>query len=155
MFVQIIKIALLCIVIGGASIPVSFTVSPNPWIVWIGNGLGSLLSALFVIFVAERITNEKFRARLKKIRIGNKVVQVLDAGDDNKKAQKARSFINKHGLKFFSLICPIFPGALISTALVYTLDLDKRTYKIWLMPGIFLVSGLYVFGYWWAFVKPH
>ncbi len=152
MLSSILKIAFLCIVIGGASIPISFTINSSPWVVWLGNSLGSLLSAFFVILVAEKITNEKFRARLRKVRIGNKVVKVLDGGNNNKKAIKARGFINKHGLKLFALICPIFPGALISTATVYALDLDKRTYKLWLIPGIFFVSGLYVFGYWWTFV---
>ncbi len=155
MLKNIIQIAILCIVIGGASIPVSFTINSSPVIVWIGNSLGSLLSALFVIYVAERITDEKFKKKVSKFRIGHKVVRVLDEGSSNKKMDKPRRFINKHGIKIFALLCPIFPGALLSTATVYALDLDKRTYKIWLMPGIFLVSGFYVFGYWWAFVKPH
>ena len=37
----IIKIAVLCILIGAASIPVSFTVNSSPVIVWLGNALGS------------------------------------------------------------------------------------------------------------------
>jgi hypothetical protein len=152
---QIVTIAVLCIVIGGASIPVSFTVSPNPVIVWIGNSLGSLLSAFVVIFIAERITDEKFKKRVTKWRIGNKVITVMDEGDKNKKIVKARTFINKHGIKIFALFCPIFPGAFIATITVYALNLDKRSYKIWLMPGIFLVSGFYVFGYWWAVVRTH
>lgn len=153
MISSVLKIAFLCIVIGGASIPISFTISTSPYVVWLGNSLGSLLSAFVVIVIAEKITNEKFRARLRKVKIGNKVVKVLDEGDDNKKVAKARGFINKHGLKLFALLCPIFPGALISTTTVYALDLDKRTYKIWLIPGILLVSGLYVFGYWWTFIR--
>ncbi len=153
MFIDVIHIAILCIVLGGASIPLSFGVNSSPVVVWIGNGLGSMLSALTVIFIAERITNEKFKQKITKFRIGNKVVKIMAEGDSNKKTAKARGFVNKHGIKFFALVCPIFPGALISTAMVYALNLDKRTYKIWLIPGIFFVSGLYVFGYWWLVIK--
>lgn len=144
----IFKIAVLCIVLGGASIPIAFTVSPNPFVVWIGNSIGSLISAFVVIIVADHLADDKFKNRVRRFRIGNKVVTIMDDGDNNSKVKKARGLINKHGLKLFALICPIFPGALISTATVYALNLDKRTYKIWLIPGIFLVSGLYVFGYW-------
>lgn len=147
---NLIKIALLCIVLGGASIPFAFQVSPSPVIVWLGNSLGSLISAFVVIYIAERISNETFKKRVQRFRIGNKVVTVMDSGESNTKVVKARGFINKHGLKFFALVCPIFPGALISTITVYTLELDKRTYKLWLIPGIFLVSGIYVFGYWYT-----
>lgn len=150
---QILQIAVLCIVIGGASIPVSFTISSSPVVVWIGNSLGSLISALFVIAIAERLASDKFRARVTKVRAGKKVVEVLDEGNANAKVDKTRNLINKHGIKLFALFCPIFPGALISTATVYTLNLDKHTYKRWLPIGIFLVSGLYVFGYWLVFVK--
>lgn len=153
MFASIVKIAVLCIVIGGASIPVSFTISSSPTVVWAGNSLGSALSAIFVIVVAERITHDKFRAKVQKFRIGNKVVKVMDGGSENKQTAKARGFINKHGLRLFALVCPIFPGVLVSTATVYALGLDKRTFKIWLIPGVVLVSGFYVFSYWLAFVK--
>lgn len=147
---SIIKIAILCIIVGGASIPFAFGISNSPTVVWLGNALGSLISAFVVIYVAERISDTKFRKRVQRYHIGNKVITVMDSGDKNKKVVKARSFINKHGLKFFALVCPIFPGALVSTITVYTLGLDKRTYKLWLIPGIFLVSGLYVFGYWYT-----
>ncbi len=147
---NIVKIAVLCIILGGASIPFAFGIDNNPYVVWIGNSLGSLVSAFVVIYIAERISDDRFKRRVQRYRIGNKVVTVMDTGESNTKVVKARSFINKHGLKFFALVCPIFPGALLSTITVYTLGLDKRTYKIWLVPGIFLVSGLYVFGYWYT-----
>ncbi len=146
---DIFRIAFLCIVLGGASIPLSFGVNSSPVVVWIGNSLGSLISAWAVIFIAERLTNDKFRNRVRKFRIGNKVVTVMDEGGDNKHVAKARGYIDRHGIKLFALICPIFPGALLSTTAVYTLGLDKKTYKRWLVPGIFLVSGIYVFSYWW------
>lgn len=149
----IIKIALLCIVIGSASIPISFTINSSPVVVWLGNGLGSLVSALVVIFIGERITSKRFKDKISKRRIGKKVVTTFDEGQDNKKVQKARGFIDKHGLRFFAFFCPIFPGALISTTTVYLFDLDRKIYKRWLSAGIFFVSGAYVFGYWWVFIK--
>lgn len=150
---DIIKIALLCIVIGGASIPIDFTINSNPWIVWIGNALGSLISALVVIRICDRITDKKFKHKASKFRVGKKVVEVFDEGDDNKKVQKAGSFINRHGLKLFSLICPIFPGVLLSTSAVYILDLDKKVYKRWMPIGVIFVSWGYVFAYWWTLTK--
>jgi hypothetical protein len=153
MLAQIIKIAILCIIIGSASIPVSFTINNSPWIVWLGNALGSLLSAVVVIYIGDRITDEKFKARISKRHIGKKVVKVFDEGSQNKKIAKTRITINKHGLRLFSLLCPIFPGVTISTAAVYVLDLDKRTYKKWMFIGVVFVSWVYVFGYWWVFVK--
>ena len=150
---QIIKIALLCIVIGSASIPVSFTINDSPWVVWLGNALGSFLSAVVVIYIGDRITDEKFKVRISKRRIGRKIVRVFDEGSSNKSIAKARTTINKHGLKLFALICPIFPGVTVSTAAVYILDLDKQIYKRWMLAGVVLVSGVYVFGYWWLFVK--
>ncbi len=153
MLKDIIKIAIICIIFGGISIPFCFGVNSSPVIVWIGNALGSLLSALVVIYISERLSKKGFRERFQKIRIGKKIVKVLDEGDDNKKVIKARNFIDKHGLRIFSFLCPIFPGVLISTAAVYLFDLDKKIYKRWLMAGIFFASGIYVFGYWWTFVK--
>lgn len=150
---DIIKIAFLCIVIGGASIPVSFTINANPFVVWFGNALGSVLSAAFVIYVANRITNDKFKQKIVRYRVGKKIIVVMDEGTDNKKAQKAGGFINKYGLRMFSLLCPIFPGVLVSTTAVYALRLDTKLYKRWMLAGVFFVSGAYVFGYWLAFVK--
>ena len=80
MFDGIFKIALLCIVIGGASIPVSFTVNPNPFVVWFGNALGSLISAAVVIYVGERITSESFKHRISKRHFGRKIVKAFDEG---------------------------------------------------------------------------
>ncbi len=149
----ILRIALLCIIIGGASIPVSFNINPNPVIVWIGNALGSLISAVVVIYIANRITSDRFKKKITRWRIGHKVVTLYDQGQDNKKVGKAGSFIDKHGLRLFSLFCPIFPGVTISTIAVYILDLDKKIYKRWMFCGVVFVSGAYVFGYWWLFVK--
>ena len=153
MFGQIIKIAILCILIGTASIPVSFTINSSPWVVWLGNALGSFLSAVFVIYIGDRITDERFKKRMSKRRLGKKIVKVFDEGSRSKRIAKARTSINKHGLKLFALVCPIFPGVTVSTAAVYILDLDKRTYKRWMLAGVVLVSGIYIFGYWWLFVK--
>jgi hypothetical protein len=50
-------------------------------------------------------------------------------------------------------LCPIFPGVLLSTVTVYLLDLDKTTYKRWMFSGVIFVSGAYVMGYWWIFVR--
>lgn len=149
----ILRIALLCMLLGVASIPVSFTVNSNPWIVWLGNALGSLLSALIVIFIANRITSNKFKKKLSKRRMTRKVVTVFEEGEDNKKVLKARIFIDSHGLKIFSFLSPVFPGVLIATVAVYLLDLDKRMFIRWMIAGIFLASGFYVFTYWHAFIE--
>jgi hypothetical protein len=150
---QILKIAGLCIIIGSASIPISFTINSSPIIVWLGNALGSLLSAVFVIFVGNRLTDKKFMKKISRWRLGRKVSNTFTQGQDNTRVVKVRKSINKHGLKLFSLFCPIFPGVLISTSVVYLLDLDKKTYKRWMFGGVVFVSGIYVFGYWWIFVK--
>jgi uncharacterized membrane protein YdjX (TVP38/TMEM64 family) len=150
---DILKIAILCILIGAASIPVSFGVNNSPVVVWFGNALGSLISAAVVIYIGERITNQNFKDRLKKRRYGKKVVRTFDEGNRNKKVIKAREFINNRGIKIFSLLCPIFPGVLIATTAVYLLELDKKTYKRWMAVGVFFVSGIYVCGYWLLFVK--
>jgi hypothetical protein len=153
MLANIVEIAIWCIVLGGASIPVSFTVTSSPIIVWVGNALGSLLSALFVIYIGDRITNKQEEERLAKKRFTKKIVTVFEEGDNNKKVQKVRILINKHGLKLFSLVCPIFPGVLVSTVAVYVLNLDKKIYKKWMSVGVVLVSGFYVFSYWFVFVR--
>lgn len=150
---EIIVIALLCIFIGGASIPIAFTLTDNPVIVWTGNALGSALSALVVVIVANKITDRREEKKLEKKPFTKKIVTVFEEGDVNKKVKKARILINKHGLRLFSLICPIFPGVLISTVAVYALNLERRMYFKWMMAGVVLVSGFYVFSYWFAFVK--
>jgi len=151
--IDIIQITLLCIFLGGASIPISFTVSSSPVIVWLGNALGSLISAAVVIYVGNRMTDKKSEEKLNKKRFTKKIVTVFEEGGDSKKVQKVRIIIDKHGLRLFSLLCPIFPGVLISTVAVYMLDLDRKIYKHWMAAGVIFVSGFYVFGYWWAFVK--
>jgi hypothetical protein len=148
MFLQILKIAILCIVLGGASIPVSFAVNSNPFIVWGGNALGSLLSAVVVIYVGNRITNQAFKDKVSRWRVGKKIIVAYDDGGNSKKVIKARVIINKHGLRLFSLVCPIFPGVLVSTIAVFILDLDLKVYKRWMFAGVILVSGFYVFSYW-------
>lgn len=150
---NILQIALLCIIIGSASIPVSFTVNSSPTVVWLGNALGSLISAIGVIYIGDRITSESFKRRVSKRRMGKKIVETFDEGESSKKAIKARGFIDKHGLKIFSLFCPIFPGVTVSTVTIYVLKLDKQVYKRWMFSGVVFVSGIYVYGYWWLFVK--
>lgn len=152
-FANIIVIAILCIFIGGASIPVAFTINSDPVVVWVGNALGSLISALVVIKIANKLSNKENDSKLKKRRYTRKIVTVFEEGDDSKQVKKASILINKHGLRVFSLVCPIFPGVLISTAAVYVLNLDKKLYLKWMSAGVVLVSGFYVFSYWMAFVK--
>lgn len=155
MFSDILRIALLCIVFGSVSIPISFEVNTNPIIVWFGNALGSLISALVVIFIGNRLTSDKFRKKVNSRMIGKKIITVFEQGDDNKKVMKARVLINKHGLRLFSFLCPIFPGVLISTSAVYVFELDRKIYKRWMIAGVIFASGAYVSIYWWVFVKPH
>lgn len=151
----ILKIAVLCIALGAASIPLSFGINSNPVIVWLGNALGSLISALVVIYIGDRLTSDRFKSKVSKRHFGKKIVTVFEEGDDNKKVLKVRILINKHGLRVFSFLCPIFPGVLLSTAAVYVFDLDRKTYKRWMIAGIFFASGAYVFVYWWTFLKTH
>lgn len=153
MIIDILIIALYCILLGGASIPICFEINSNPLIVWFGNALGSLISAAVVIYVGNKITNRRFEKKISKKPMGKKIVTVFEEGDDNQKVKKATIFINKHGLRVFSFITPIFPGVLISTVAVYILDLDKRIYKRWMFLGIFFASGLYVLSYWYVFVR--
>jgi membrane protein DedA with SNARE-associated domain len=153
MFGSLLKCAILCIFIGAASIPICFTFETKPLVIWLGNALGSLFSAFVVIYIAERITNQRFKKKVSRFRIGRKVITVFDAGESNKKVAKANKLINDHGLRLFALLCPIFPGVLISTTVVYILDWDKRIYKKWMFSGVFFVSGLYVLGYWLIFIK--
>lgn len=150
---DILRIALLCVVLGGASIPFSFNVNSSPVVVWVGNALGSLFSAAAVMYIGDRVTDQKFKEKIAKKRLGKKVVVAFDESSSNKTVTKAVGFINRRGLKVFALLCPIFPGVLLSTAAVYLLCLDKRVYRKWMFSGVVLVSGLYVFGYWWIFVK--
>jgi hypothetical protein len=151
----ILRIAVLCILFGAASIPISFGVNNNPIIVWLGNALGSLASALVVFYIGDRLTSDRFKNKVGKRRFGKKIITVFEEGDDNKKVLKVRIMINKHGLRVFSFFCPIFPGVLISTSAIYLFDLDRKIYKRWMIAGIFFASGAYVFAYWWTFVKPH
>ena len=152
MLKDILIIGGLCVVLGGASIPIAFGVNSSPVIVWIGNALGSLFSAFVVLYIGNRITDKKFEKKIGKHYMGKKVVTVFEEGDDNQKVKKASVMIDKHGLKIFSFFTPIFPGVLISTVAVFILDLDMRTYKRWMFTGIFFASGVYVFGYWLAFI---
>ena len=150
---NIVKIAFLCIVVGSASIPISFTINSSPMVVWVGNALGSLLSAFVVIYIGDRLTDKRFMERMSKHRATRKIEKVSDQKEESKKTQKAQSFINKHGLRIFSLLCPIFPGVLLSTSVVYILGLDRKTYKRWMLTGVVFISGAYVYAYWWMFVR--
>ncbi|MCA9334294.1 hypothetical protein KC963_04560, partial [Candidatus Saccharibacteria bacterium] len=97
MFANIIAIAVLCITIGGASIPLSFQINSNPVVVWVGNALGSLISAAVVIYIGNRITDKKFEDKISKRRLGKKVVTVFAQDQsDNKKVKKAQIIIDKH-----------------------------------------------------------
>jgi hypothetical protein len=153
MFGDIIKIAILCVLLGGISIPMSFNINSSPWVVWFGNALGSLFSAWVVIYLSNRIVSDRFRVRIKKNPISKRIVIIFEEGKSNKQVAQAHGFIKKRGLKLFALVCPIFPGVLVSTAAVYLLGLDRKTYSRWMLPGVFFVSGLYVFGYWAVFVE--
>jgi len=150
---EILKIAFLCITVGVASIPLSFTITSSPTEVWLGNMLGSVISAIVVITIGDHITNRKFKNRVSKRPIGKKVVTIFESTDDNKKVRKARIFIDNHGLRIFAFLCPIFPGVLLSTAAVYWLDLNKQIFKRWMLAGVVVASGIYVYGYWWFFVR--
>lgn len=153
LFLDIIAIALLCIVLGGASIPIAFNITDDPVTVWAGNALGSVISAVAVIIIMNKLTNKNNEEKLKKKKFTRKIVTVFEEGDDNKKVKKATIMINKHGLRIFSLFCPVFPGVLFSTIAVYILELDKKLYLRWMPIGVVLVSGFYVFSYWLAFVR--
>lgn len=122
-------------------------------VVWVGNALGSLLSAFVVIYIGDRLTDKRFMERMSKHRATRKIEKVFDQKEESKKTQKAQSFINKHGLRIFSLLCPIFPGVLLSTSVVYILGLDRKTYKRWMLTGVVFISGAYVYAYWWMFVR--
>lgn len=150
---QIIKIAFLCITVGSLSIALGFKINSSPWVVYTGNVLGSLVSAWIIIFIGDRITSQSFRNRLRKRILGRKIVTVYEAGEDNKKIRHARIFINKHGIKFFAFLSPLFPGTTIATVAVYALNLDTKLFKKWICLGIFFVCFIYVFGFWWFFVK--
>lgn len=150
---QVIKIAFLCVVVGSLSIPLGFQINSSPWVVYLGNVLGSLISAWILIFIGDRITSKKFRKKLSKRIMGRKIVTVYEAGEDNKKVKSARVFIDKHGLKFFAFLSPLFPGTTIATVAVYALNLDTKTFKRWMYTGVFFVCFAYVFGYWFFFVR--
>jgi hypothetical protein len=153
MFSGLLRIALLCLIGGVASIPLSFNINSSPIIVWLGNALGSLVSLVVVIYFAEHFQGGKYAGKPRKHWVSRKIITVLETDKDNKKVVKARIFINKHGLRVFSFFCPLFPGVLLSTAAIYLLDLDKSLYKKWVTAGIFFASGAYVFGYWFTFVR--
>ena len=103
-FLDILAIALLCIVLGGASIPIAFTITDDPVTVWAGNALGSVISAVAVIIIMNKLTNKDNEEKLKKKKFTRKIVTVFEEGDDNKKVKKATIMINKHGLRVFSLV---------------------------------------------------
>ena len=73
---------------------------------------GQLFSALIVIYIGDRLTNQKFKDNVDNRRFGKKkkIITVFEEGDDNKKVLKVRIFINKHGLRIFFVPVPDFPG---------------------------------------------
>lgn len=66
---NILQIAVMCTVLGGASIPLSFNVNSNPIVVWFGNALGSLISAVVVIYIGNRIIDKRFEDNISKRRM--------------------------------------------------------------------------------------
>lgn len=146
-------IAILCILLGGASIPVAFIVTRNPFVVWFGNALGSVLSVLLIIYVANAITGGGKQDPKKRNFITKKIVNFIEDGHKNKTVVKSRNMINKYGMRIFSLVCPIFPGVLVATVAVYLFDLDKKQYLRWMPVGLVLLSGIYVFAFWLTFLK--
>ncbi len=153
MLIDIVSIAFLCILMGIASIPLSFNINSSPVVVWFGNALGSLISALVVIYLINNLKNKKSHKRIYKSRIGKKIVNVIENNQGSDNVKDVNKFINKFGLRLFALFCPLFPGVLISTIVVYLLNLDKKTYLHWMSAGVIFISGIYVFGYWWIFIK--
>ncbi len=150
--VDVIIIAFLCIALGGASIPLDFVINSNPVVVWLGNALGSVLSAIFVIYIANKLTSKKKPTKNNRRSLTNKIANLIEQGQNNKKLIKTRDMINKYGMRIFSLICPIFPGVLFATVAVYAFGLDKKQYLYWMPIGVVLVSGFYVFGFWFTLI---
>lgn len=153
MLKNILIVAILSVIIGGAAIPIGFMMTDKISVVYIGNVLGSIFSALIIIFIGDRIKDREFRNKINKNRAGQKIIYIFEQGESNRKVLKVKLRVDKHGLRFFSFLCPIFPGVFISSLAVYILDLDRTIYKKWMFSGILLSSGLYVLGYWFVFIS--
>lgn len=134
--VDILLIALVGMIAGLVSIPFGFGINSNPFVVYIGNALGSLFALFCLLFLSGKFIDRYLK---KKV--------------DKKEVEKVGSFINKHGVRVFGLVSPLFPGVTIAVPSALILKLDMRSYKRWLYVGIFLVSAGYVFVYWHTVVK--
>lgn len=135
-FVDIFLIAVVGMIAGLVSIPFGFTLNNNPFIVYLGNALGSLFALLFLLYFSS-----KFIDRFLKKKV------------DKKDVEKVGNFINKHGVRVFGLFAPLFPGVTIAVPSALILKLEMKSFKRWLFVGIFLISAVYVFGYWITVVK--
>ncbi len=153
MIKNIIIIAILSTAIGGASIPLGFAITDKVSIVYLGNLIGSVVSAMFVVFIGDKIKDQEFRKKINKRRAGRKVIYIFEQGENSKKVLKVKLRVDKHGLRLFSFFCSMFPGTLASSIAVYVLDLDRTIFKKWMFLGILFNSALYVFGYWFIFVR--
>ena len=136
MIVNIFLIAVVGFVAGLISIPFGFTLTSSPIVVYVGNALGSLTGAIVFLYFSDRIISRFIKPK-----------------PNAKKTAQVSKFINKHGVRLFGLICPLFPGVTFGVPAAIALDLNMRVFKRWLFAGIFLVSAGYVFAYWWTIVR--
>jgi hypothetical protein len=108
---------------------------------------------MFVIYIGHRMVSDSTKSTLDKSRLGRKISAVFEEGDSNISVGKARNFINKHGIRLFGIVSPLFPGVLLATMTVYLFGLDRQMFARWMFAGVVFVSGGYVFGYWYLFVR--
>lgn len=134
--IDILLIALVGMIAGLVSIPFGFGINDNPFVVYLGNALGSLFALICLLYLSNKIINKYIAKKVSK-----------------KDVDKVGGFINKHGVRAFGLVAPLFPGVTIAVPSALILKLDMKFFKFWLYIGIFLVSAVYVFGYWWTVVK--
>lgn len=139
MILDIFLIAVASLTLGLASIPFGFTLTNDPFVVYFGNALGSLVAAIVFLYFSSKIIS-RFMKRRKKT-------------NDAKKTAQVGSFIDKHGVRLFGLVCPLFPGVTFGVPAAIALELDMKKFKRWLFVGIFVVSAGYVFLYYWTIVR--
>lgn len=135
-FLDIFLIALVGMIAGLFSIPFGFGLNSNPFVVYFGNALGSLFALICLLYLSSKFIDRFLKKKIDKDQI-----------------KKVGDFINKHGVRAFGLIAPLFPGVTIAVPSALVLKLDMKYFKRWLYVGIFLVSAVYVFGYWFTVVK--
>ena len=135
-FVNIVLIAVVGAIAGLVSIPFGFKLTDSPATVYVGNALGSLVPVLLLFYFSNRIIASRFKKKLNQDRLDQ-------AGD----------FINKHGIKAYGLVCPLFPGVTVSVPAAVLMKLNMRQFKPWLYAGVFIISAGYVFGYYFIVVK--